>query len=346
MERALQSAVRGARVMAKLSGYDRFRILRKAAELMVERQEDLGRTISLEEGKALAEGRLEANRAVETMLGSAEEAKRIHGETHPARRRAGRRRQARLHAARAVRRGGGDHPVQLPAEPRVPQGRAGDRGRQRRHREAGHRHAAVGAQAHRDPARSRPAAGGHPVPHRPGRRAGRSPLPPIRGCARSRFTGSRDVGEHICRTGRDQAGDDGARLERPGDRHARRRPGPRRRGRWPSPATPTPARCASRRSGSSPPGRIYSDLLDALKPRVEAITTGNQLDEKIKMGPMVREKDAVRVDEWIDEAVERGRPAGHRRRAARGGLRADASSPTSSRTCASPRRSCSAPRWP
>ena len=31
VERALQSAVRGARVMAKLSGYDRFRILRKAA---------------------------------------------------------------------------------------------------------------------------------------------------------------------------------------------------------------------------------------------------------------------------------------------------------------------------
>jgi acyl-CoA reductase-like NAD-dependent aldehyde dehydrogenase len=65
--------------MAKLSGYDRFKILKKAAELMIERQEDLGRTISLEEGKAIAEGRLEANRAVETMMGSAEEAKRIHG---------------------------------------------------------------------------------------------------------------------------------------------------------------------------------------------------------------------------------------------------------------------------
>ena len=35
---------------------------------MVVRQEDLGRTISLEEGKAIAEGRLEANRAVETMM--------------------------------------------------------------------------------------------------------------------------------------------------------------------------------------------------------------------------------------------------------------------------------------
>src|SRR5215831_8833662 len=83
VERALESAVRGARAMARLSGYDRFNILRKAAELMVARQEDLGRTISLEEGKVIAEGRLEANRAVETILGSAEEAKRIHGETVP-----------------------------------------------------------------------------------------------------------------------------------------------------------------------------------------------------------------------------------------------------------------------
>src|SRR5215471_3266782 len=83
VERALESAVRGARAMAKLTGYDRYRILRKAADLMVARQEDLGRTISMEEGKALAEGRLEANRAVETILGSAEEAKRIHGETIP-----------------------------------------------------------------------------------------------------------------------------------------------------------------------------------------------------------------------------------------------------------------------
>src|SRR5215470_4526690 len=83
VERALESAVRGARAMAKLSGYDRYRILRKAADLMVARQEDLGRTISMEEGKAIAEGRLEANRAVETILGSAEEAKRIHGETIP-----------------------------------------------------------------------------------------------------------------------------------------------------------------------------------------------------------------------------------------------------------------------
>jgi acyl-CoA reductase-like NAD-dependent aldehyde dehydrogenase len=50
---------------------------------MAARQEDLGRTISAEEGKIIAEGRLEANRAYETIMGSAEEAKRLHGETVP-----------------------------------------------------------------------------------------------------------------------------------------------------------------------------------------------------------------------------------------------------------------------
>ena len=39
VERALQSAERGARAMAKLSGYDRWKILRKAADLMAARQQ-------------------------------------------------------------------------------------------------------------------------------------------------------------------------------------------------------------------------------------------------------------------------------------------------------------------
>jgi glyceraldehyde-3-phosphate dehydrogenase (NADP+) len=52
--------------------------------------------------------------------------------------------------------------------------------------------------------------------------------------------------------------------------------------------------------------KVYGDLLDALKPRVEAITVGNPLHEGTKMGPMSRERDAVRVGQWVDEAVEQG----------------------------------------
>jgi glyceraldehyde-3-phosphate dehydrogenase (NADP+) len=47
-------------------------------------------------------------------------------------------------------------------------------------------------------------------------------------------------------------------------------------------------------------------LLDVLKPKVAAIDAGNPLDEKTKMGPMIRERDAVRVGQWVDEAVAQG----------------------------------------
>jgi len=52
--------------------------------------------------------------------------------------------------------------------------------------------------------------------------------------------------------------------------------------------------------------KVYGDLLAATKPKVEALTTGNPLDEKTKVGPMIEEKEAVRVEEWIREAVVTG----------------------------------------
>jgi len=52
--------------------------------------------------------------------------------------------------------------------------------------------------------------------------------------------------------------------------------------------------------------KVYGDFLDALKPKVEALTTGNQLDEKSKVGPMVKESEARRVEDWINEAVAGG----------------------------------------
>src|SRR4029079_19377968 len=66
-----------------MPGYERFQILRKAADLMFARQKELGRIISLEEGKTLAEGVFEASRAAETMHLSSEEAKRLGGEVLP-----------------------------------------------------------------------------------------------------------------------------------------------------------------------------------------------------------------------------------------------------------------------
>ena len=72
LEKALVFAERGAKVMAKLSSYERWKILRKAADLMAARNQELGQIISKEEGKVITEGRGEASRAVETIMGSAE----------------------------------------------------------------------------------------------------------------------------------------------------------------------------------------------------------------------------------------------------------------------------------
>jgi glyceraldehyde-3-phosphate dehydrogenase (NADP+) len=83
VEAALVGAVEGARLMRKMPAYDRFKILHRAAELMVQRQDELGRTISEEEGKVLGEGVFEASRSAITIEHSAEEAKRITGEVLP-----------------------------------------------------------------------------------------------------------------------------------------------------------------------------------------------------------------------------------------------------------------------
>src|SRR5213592_1491144 len=83
VEAAITAAVQGAALMRKLSGYERFQILRRAADAMFARHKELGRLISLEEGKTLAEGVFEASRAAETIELSAEEAKRLGGEVLP-----------------------------------------------------------------------------------------------------------------------------------------------------------------------------------------------------------------------------------------------------------------------
>ena len=83
VERALAAAVEGAKIMRDMPGYDRAKILRSAADLMGQRADKLGRLISTEEGKILAEGVFEASRARETIELSAEEAKRLDGEVLP-----------------------------------------------------------------------------------------------------------------------------------------------------------------------------------------------------------------------------------------------------------------------
>ena len=52
--------------------------------------------------------------------------------------------------------------------------------------------------------------------------------------------------------------------------------------------------------------RIYDDFLDRLKTGVENIRIGDQLQDGTTMGPLVRESDAIRVSNWIQEAANGG----------------------------------------
>jgi acyl-CoA reductase-like NAD-dependent aldehyde dehydrogenase len=83
VEDALEAAVAGASVMRRLTPYERRQIMDRAADLVEAAVEELARTISSEEGKPLAEARGEAARIPDLIRLSASEAARLHGETIP-----------------------------------------------------------------------------------------------------------------------------------------------------------------------------------------------------------------------------------------------------------------------
>ena len=304
VQTAIASADRGAKAMAAMSGYQRYEVLTRAVALMKERVDDLGRTITMEEGKIIGEGLGEAERAIQTMTGSAEEAKRLSGEVVP------------LDGAPTWN-------GQLGFTLRVPCGVV----------------AAISPfnfplnlVAHKvGPA----LAAGNAVIIKP---ASDTPLSALKlteilveagvpaeavqcvtGSGGSigdalvaddrvrkvTFTGSKEVGEHICRT----AGLKKVTMELGSN----------------SPLIVMPDADMEKvvagtvASGFSNAGqvcisaqriltneRVYGDYLDALTEGVKGLSTGDPLDGTVKMGPMVRAQDAVRVNEWVTEAVAGG----------------------------------------
>ena len=304
IERVLAYASEGASVMRKIPGYDRYHILMRAAKLMDERQEDLARTLTMEEGKVIGEARLEVSRAAETIIGSAEEAKRLGSEVVP------------LDGAP----GTGNR---IGFTLRVPCG------------------VVLAITPFNFPLnlvchKVGPAiAGGNSVILKP---ATDTPLvalkfvqllldaglPPqaiqcVTGsggqigdilCSDPRvrkitFTGSRDVGERICHS----AGIKKVTMELGSNAPVIILPD----------ADLEKAANAIAITGYANAGQVcisaqrilihsavYSDLIDALKPKVDKLTTGDPLDEGTKVGPMVRESDAARVAEWIQEAAGQG----------------------------------------
>lgn len=77
LERALASATKGLEVWGAVPAWERGRILKDAAGLMRERGEGIGRLMTLEQGKTLAEARAELVRAADFVEWGGEEARRI-----------------------------------------------------------------------------------------------------------------------------------------------------------------------------------------------------------------------------------------------------------------------------
>lgn len=304
IESALTGLVKGAAIMRQLSGYERAQILRKAAALMADRESDLARTISLEEGKILAEGTLEASRAREVIELSAEEARRVVGEMIP------------LDSAPGAK---GKFGFTL----RVPCGIV----------------AAItpfnfplNLVCHKvGPA----IAGGNAVLIKP---ASDTPLSALKLVeilieaglppeAIACVTGSgKSLGEAICRdsrvrkisfTGSFEIGDWIARAA--GVKRVTLELGSNSPVIILDDADIELAAKAVAAAGYANAGQtcisaqriltmrpITGDFLDALKPKVAALKTGDQMASETKVGPLVREADACRVESWINEAVQQG----------------------------------------
>ena len=83
VEKAIAAAHAAFPEYSRMPAHKRFRILEKASQLLAKHQEEIAATICREAGKAWKYSIGEVARAVETFQFSAEEAKRIHGETVP-----------------------------------------------------------------------------------------------------------------------------------------------------------------------------------------------------------------------------------------------------------------------
>ena len=303
-ERAVAAAVEGAAVMRKLTGYERFQILRRAADAMFARQQELGRLISLEEGKTLAEGVYEAGRAAETMELSAEEAKRLAGEVLPLDGAPGAAGKLgitlRIPCGVVVAITPFNFPLNLVCHKVGPALAAGN--------------AVIVKPASDTPLSALKLveillqAGLPPFAIAcltgSGSQLGQALCTDAR-VRKISFTGSVQVGKQICAV----AGLKRVTMELGSNSPLIVLPD----------ADLTKVAGAVLASGYGNAGQVcistqrvialdtvYRELLDVLAPQVKSLKAGDPLAEGTRMGPMIRERDAVRVQQWIEQAVAGG----------------------------------------
>jgi succinate-semialdehyde dehydrogenase/glutarate-semialdehyde dehydrogenase len=85
LDRALQAAEKGFETWRRVSAFDRSKLMRKAAELLRERAEQIATLMTLEQGKPLFEAKGETLAGADVIDWFAEEARRTYGRVVPAR---------------------------------------------------------------------------------------------------------------------------------------------------------------------------------------------------------------------------------------------------------------------
>ena len=301
---AVTTLVEGARVMRDMPAYDRSAILRRAAALMQLREAELGRTISQEEGKTLAEGVFEASRARETIDVSADEARRITGEVVPLDGAPGGKGKLgftlRVPCGIVAAITPFNFPLNLVAHKVGPAIAAGNAVCIKPASDtplSALKLVEILLTAGLPPQAIACVTGG-------GSELGRA-LCTDRRIRKISFTGSYEIGDAICR----MAGVKRVTMELGSN----------------SPvivlddADVEQAAALVAISGFSNAGQVcisaqrilatpgvYGHFLDALAPKVRALRTGDPLAAETRMGPMIRERDACRVETWVNEALTGG----------------------------------------
>lgn len=85
LDAALEASERGFAKWRKVSAYERSKIMRKAADLLRSRADEVARMMTLEQGKPLAEAKGEVMAATDVIDWFAEESRRTYGQIIPAR---------------------------------------------------------------------------------------------------------------------------------------------------------------------------------------------------------------------------------------------------------------------
>ncbi|WP_341894279.1 NAD-dependent succinate-semialdehyde dehydrogenase [Ferrovibrio terrae] len=85
LDRALAAADKGFKAWKKVSPFDRYKVLRKAADIIRSRADEIGKIMSMEQGKPFIEAKGETMLAGDIMDWFAEEARRTYGRIVPAR---------------------------------------------------------------------------------------------------------------------------------------------------------------------------------------------------------------------------------------------------------------------